>query len=141
MVDNFVKYISIIPDVLYDDTIEDLNFDSIRKVFDSYEKLSNISTSQMLKSGSKISFIEVSNSLYEYILNHMIISEGHTSVVSKLCVNNEKRNIILCLSLKSYTNYIKMYKNELKDQLSNLIIQINTMMEEVNNIDKLDIEV
>lgn len=139
MIDNFIKTILLTPEVMYDTTVGEMGSEDIQKVFKSYEKLDNISASNLLRNNGRISFIEVPNSLFDFIVSKLTIEEGTIRLTTLMHVDEENRKIILCLSYERFQKNCKEYKLKLEDKRDHLLREINRISEELITLSKLDI--
>lgn len=139
MIDNFIKTILLTPEVMYDITVGEMESEDIKKVFQSYEKLDNISSENLLKNNCRISFIEVPNSLFDFIVSKLTIEEGSIKLATHMHVNDKQRKIILCLSYEKFKKNCKEYKLKLEDRRNHLLRDLNKISEELITLSKLDI--
>lgn len=139
MIDNFIKTILLTPDVIFDVTVGDLESEEIFKVFQQYEKLDKISTNNLLQ-GGRISFVEISNSLFDYIVSRLVIEEGDLKLASHMHIFKAKREIVLCLPYNKFKNSVVGYKSILTEKQQSLIQNLNKVSEELVHVAKFHSE-
>lgn len=138
--DNYLKTILLTPDVVYDTTVGEFNSENFMEVFRDYEKLENISAENVLDSGGRISFVGVSNSLFEYITTGILSNEGRIKLLSNMHISEEKKNVILCLSFTQFSEYVSKYKAVIKLQRDQLLRDANALSDELFKLTKINFE-
>ena len=140
MIDNFIKVILLTPDVIFDVTVGEIGTDGIYRVFKQYEKLDKISADTLLKNNGRISFLEIPNSLFDYITSKLIIQEGQLKLSSHMHIFQDEQKIILCVPYKEFQRMVGDYKEVLLKKQALLIRDLNAISEEMVIISKLNLE-
>ncbi len=137
MLDNYLKVALLTPDVMYDNTIKDLESKEFMEIFKVYKGLENISTDNIFNNGGRMSFVEIPNSLFEYITSQIISKDGRIKLMSNMHIIEKDRKIVICIPFKEFLRYINLYLEVLKGTRDDLMRDINTISEELLRLSKI----
>lgn len=110
--------------------------DDINKIFEAYTKIKG---SDILydrgqegdQNTPNVIYIEVSQSLFEYIKNKMIMENGVTSFESKININMEKGITVVCCPYLGFITYVEEFINKLKERQQVTVNILNELGDEL----------
>jgi len=139
MMDNFKKSVMLTPDAIFDNLMGNMSLDDMQRVFRDYDKLSNISTKEIFDNGGKYSVVDIPNSLFEFMMNKLLISEGQIKLASHMHVFNKTMEVVLCLPISQYNKNIYEYRIILSNNKARLLNQINQIADELKLLSGIEL--
>jgi hypothetical protein len=140
MMDNFYKIIMLTPDLIFDTIVGDMQSEDLLKVFNEYKRLEDISINNIFENEGRLAFLEIQNSLFDFITSRVLINKGRIKLLTYMQVFLEERKIVLCLPYNEFIELLKEYRVILSDKKEDLILEINQITNELSLLNKINLE-
>lgn len=145
MSDMTKKLVLLVSDSIINGTKSNLDGKDLNKIFEVYANIKNngvlhsLGQEGIIDSAPQASYLEISQSMFDYIGNQVIIKHGTVVLESKISLDKPNGVTILCCSYSEFIEYTAEFGKKIKERQEKIIDVLNELGEElifVTNLQK-----
>ena len=131
------KIILLVSDTIMHNSKGTFDGRDLNKIFSTYAKiksnglLKSLGSSGITSDNPQAAYVEVSQSLFEYIGNQIVITQGMVAFESKVHTDEERGVTTLCCPYRAFSEFVKGFETKLQECMDRNVSILNELGEEL----------